>query len=765
MLGLFGSPRLERLDGMVATGRAVQRHRMALLALLASAPSQRLSRDKLIAWLWPDSDTDRGRNLLNVALYNLRKTLGEAALLSSGDDLQLNGEMVRVDLLEFEQALEREDHAAAASLYRGPFLDGFFLADSTEFEQWTERERARLADAHGTSLEALAEDAEAQRDWTGAMEWWRAKATLDPYDSRVALRLMAALEAGGNRAGALHHAQTHQRLLRSELGVDAAEVAALAERLRQAPAPPSALPEAPRLDQETPAPAVAPPRRGARVVVLTLAGLVLLVIGAYALWPRSHRPEGSVAVLPFVNLSASPDNEFFTDGLTEEVIARLAVIPDLKVISRTSAMHYKGSRKTLREIAAELGVAHVLEGSVRESGGSLRISAQLVDAGSDAHLWAHTYEHELEAPFRIQEEIASAVAQALELELGERTRRLLGRQGTGNPDALEFYRRGRFLWNMRTREAQAQALVFFERAIALDSAYGDAYSGLADTYLTSWQLNMSDRSEAEAAARHRVAAERAIALDPESADARVSFGVALWWQRDWPVAERELLRALDLNPGHATARIWYSLLLRGMGRSEEAVEQSRRSVELDPFGMIPNTQNAWQSYSDRDWDRSLAQYRRATQISTYGGPWAGVGLSLARKGQYDSALAAIRAAIGKAPERGDFVADLAYVQALAGDRAAARETLREAVRNPFEPFRVACAWVGLGEADSAFAWLERARWHWPHRAALSDPALDPIRADPRFARLAEKVGRAMGLDAEAVGRFVRVHTAEPVADR
>ena len=168
MLGLFGSPRLERIEGSLATGRAVQRHRMALLSLLALAPSQRLSRDKLIAWLWPDSDSDRGRNLLNVALYNLRKTLGDAALLSSGDDLRLNLEVIRVDVVEFEEAREREDHAAAASLYPGPFLDGFFLADAPEFEHWTEHQRRRLEDACAASLETLAAAATDRGDWNGA---------------------------------------------------------------------------------------------------------------------------------------------------------------------------------------------------------------------------------------------------------------------------------------------------------------------------------------------------------------------------------------------------------------------------------------------------------------------------------------------------------------------------------------------------------------------------------------------------------------------
>lgn len=754
-LRLFASPSVEG-DGGTLTGRVMQRHRVALLALLALAPAQRLTRDKLIGYLWPESDPERARNLLNVALYNLRKALGESALLSTGDDLQLNAQIVQSDVAQFEAALERGDHAGAAALYRGAFLDGFFLSDAREFEQWAELERKRLAANYDKALEALAESAEMAQDFSGAAEWWKARAVRDPYDSRVALRLMQALEASGNRAGALQHAALHQRLLQTEFGVASAPaVAALAERMRNesltvGPVPNDKSASTPRVIplpaplstlSATPPSASTAPRRWATAISL----LMLVVLAMWFYWRRAAIPEGSIAVLPFVNLSPSTDNEYFSDGLTEEIITRLAVIPDLKVISRTSAMHYKGSKKPLREIAKELNVAHVLEGSVRESEGSLRITAQLVDARTDAHLWADSYEHELRAPFRVQEEIAREVARTLEVELGDQTRRLLVRRGTDDPDAYEFYRRGRFLWNLRTRESHEQALGYFARAIERDSGYADAYAGMADVYLTAWQLNLSERSETEVYSRLKWAAERALALDDESADAHVSFAIALWWQRNWPGAARELRRAIDLNPGNATAHTWYSLLLRGMGRPNEAREEARVGYELDPFAVIPNTIHAWQSYNDRHYDRSLARYVHATQVGAYAGPWAGVALSYAHKRMFDSALHAVRKAIDLAPERPGILADLAYIHALAGDTTEARETLRRAKRDPREPFNIGRVYVALGEPDSAFAWLGRSSWQWPHRAVLSDPALDPLRADTRFAQLTARVAREMGI--------------------
>jgi Predicted integral membrane protein len=474
---------------------------------------------------------------------------------------------------------------------------------------------------------------------------------------------------------------------------------------------------------------------------------VALAIAAWIFWPGTAvAPESSIVVLPFLDLSADADNEYFSDGLTEEIITRLSAIPNLKVISRTSAMHYKGSTQSLREIARELNVTHVVEGSVRWSDSTVRISAQLIDARTDAHVWADSYEEKLQVAFRAQEDIARDVARTLEIELGDQAQRRIVRRGTHDSEAYEFYRRGRFFWALRTPEAHEQAIAYFEQAIARDSSYADAYAGLADAYLTAWQLATSERTEEEAYSRFRWAAERAVALDDESADAHTSYAVALWWKRDWPGAERELRRAIELNPGHSTARSWYSLLLRGMGRPAEARDEARRAYELDPFAVIVASIHAWNCYLDHDDDCAIDRFGRAVHIgTTYGGAWEGLATSYGREAKFDSALYAVRTAIQVAPERYDFLADLAYVQALAGNEPAARESLRRAELQPREPFNIGRAFVALGEPDSAFAWLERASWLWPHRAVLSDPALDPLRSDPRFARLSERVAREMGL--------------------
>lgn len=785
-LRLFGSPSLEGDDGAPLIGRAVQRHRLALLALLSLAPAQRLSRDKLLAYLWPESDAEKGRNLLNVASYVLRAELGDEALQSVGDDLRLDPELVRSDVADFEASLERGDHTAAIASYRGPFLDGFFVSEAPDFELWSSRERERLAGAYGKALEALAESAEAEQDWPRAVEWWKTRAAHDLYDSRVALRLMQALDASGNRAGALQHAAVHERLLQDEFGVaPPTEISALTERLRKARTRPedgrgssadgadgpsagkapvvgsvsegvlseqsarsaqSAMPDSsPGSGASAPSAQSVARRRAWFAVGFAVLLAVLAVASAWALWPESVDPEPSIVVLPFANLSSDADNEYFSDGLTEEIITRLASVPGLKVISRTSAMHYKGSTQPAREIAAELNVAHILEGSVRESDGRVRITAQLIDARDDHHLWAENYDRELRDIFRVQEEIAHEVVGALELTLGEQARRQLVRQGTRDPEAYRLYRRARFLWNSRTKEGHEQALDYFSRAIERDSGYADAYAGIADVYMTAYQLNLLGQSEPEAYSRLKWAAERALALDGESADAHVSIGIALLWQRNWPGTERELRRAIELNPGHAIARSWYSLLLRGMGRSEQALDESRRAHELDPFSVVASNNYGWQCYLMRDHDCAITQLRKALEITPYPGALRTLGLTYAARGMTDSAIASIRKAIELAPERPEFVADLAYVQALAGRTGEARANLRASKERPLEGFNIARAHVALGEADSAFAWFERSNWRWPHRAALADPALDPVRSDPRYAPMVERIEREMGI--------------------
>jgi TolB-like protein/DNA-binding SARP family transcriptional activator/Tfp pilus assembly protein PilF len=773
-LKLLGSPSLEADDGSPITGRVTQRHRVGILALLALTPGQRLGREKLMALLWPESDPERGRNSLKVSIYVLRTEFGEAALVSGGDDVRLNPDAVRVDVAAFETAAGQGDHARAVSLYTGPFLDGFFLNGAPEFDEWADEQRRRLAGIYAKSLESLAEEAEARYDHPKAAEWWSARAALDRFDSRVAFRLMRSLQAGGNSAAALQHAAAHTRLLETEVGVaPPQDIVALADRLRRespalaplrnagtvAPAAPLASPPLVGLVAETavplpePSPAAQPSiaargrsRRTRWFIASAVMGTAVIAAAAWTVWSSTEDRVRSIVVLPFLDLSPNRDNEYFTDGVTEEIITRLSGVPGLTVISRTSAMHYKGTRQPLREIARELNVDHVLEGSIRQADGRLRVTAQLIEPGTDTHLWAQNYDYEARDIFRVQENIAQEVVRALEVKLGRQAERLLVKQGTRDEEAFRLYQRGRFLWNTRTRAGHDQATAYYQQALARDSSYADAYAGIAYVHLTAYMLNIASIPEAESYSRLKWAAERALAIDDESADAHVSFALALWWQRNWPGAARELRRAIELNPNHVTARTWYSLLLRAMGRPREALLESRRAAELDPFSTVASNNYGWNCYHERDFNCALEQFQNAIEVNNEW--WSGhrnLALVYVNVGNMEEALVRARLAVERSPDRPDFIADLAYVQARAGRIADARESLRMAKTTPWEPFTIGRAHVALNEPDSAMTWLERARWQWPNRAERTDPALDPIRSDPRFVQLSARVSREMGI--------------------
>jgi TolB-like protein/DNA-binding SARP family transcriptional activator/Flp pilus assembly protein TadD len=749
-LRLFGTPSLKSVDSTVS-GRATQRHRLALLALLALAPGRRVSRDKLIAYLWPDRDTESARNLLRVAAYVVRNLLGENALVSEGDDLRLSAELIETDVAEFDVALERRDYARAVALYKGPFLDGFFLSDAPEFEEWSERERERLRNGFRSALESLAQAAETARDYEKAVEWWRLRAAQDPYDSRVAQRLIECLEASGNRAGALQQASVHERLLQLEFNIALpSALTALVERLRSEPAlerPPRKPSAQVTIPTESP-PVIAVAARPARRKWAAASALVVLLAGSAAFLiarPRAAEPERSIVVLPFANLSPEQDVEYFSDGLTEEVISRMAVIPQLKVISRTSAMRYKATTLSVPQIARELDVEHVLEGSVRHEKGRVRISAQLISADGDAHLWAQNYDYTLAESFRAQQEIAQDVASALSVELGSSTRKALVRQGTADPYAYELYRRGRMFWNMRSREGHELAIQSFQGALQRDSNYAAAWAALADAYHTAWQLHMSTLTENEAYSKAQQAAQRALALDARSSAAHTSLATSQLWQHNLPGAARLFRRAIELDPSNAGARSWYAIILRAIGQKAEAEREARRAQELDPFNSIALSNRGWLCYVNRDFECALRGYQNALKVNPkWSNAQRGVAFAYAQKGMHREAIATLQTLVKQEPHRSDFLADLAYLHALAGQRDAARSTLARAKARP-QGMNIARAHIALGETDSAFVWLERSDWHWPPRAILADPALDPIRSDPRFTRLAARVERDLRL--------------------
>jgi TolB-like protein/DNA-binding SARP family transcriptional activator len=443
------------------TGRAVQRRRLALLAILATgqARGRGVGREKLVAYLWPEADCERGRPLLSDSVYRINQAVEGEAIIAMGDELRLNPDIISSDVAEFERAVEAGDRHRAVTLYMGPLLDGVHLVDGSEFERWIDGERARLARAYEEVLDMLAQEAESRGALVEAAAWWRRLAGHDPFSSRVALRLMHALAAVGDSAAAIRHAMTHTTLLREELGAAPnVAVVKLAERLKADPiAPPLAavvgepITPAP-IDQTVVAPPVvepvadevrigvatatrnalpvvarahdvvvpAPRRRSATPGVLLAFALVILVAGAFV-WQRSSSgldaPAASIAVLPFTDLSPAKDNAYFSDGITDELINTLTQVEGVHVAARTSAFAYRNERSDVREVGRRLGVAKVLEGSVRKMGGRIRITVQLANAADGYQLWSQSYDRDMTDVFAIQEDISREIVTVLRARL------------------------------------------------------------------------------------------------------------------------------------------------------------------------------------------------------------------------------------------------------------------------------------------------------------------------------------------------------------
>jgi TolB-like protein/DNA-binding SARP family transcriptional activator len=622
-LKLLGGPALDGETGAIG-GRALRGHRLALLSVLAAAGGQPITRDKLIALLWPDSDTERARHLLSHSIYLLRQSLGEDVVLAAGDGVRLNPERLHSDVREFADALERGDHERAVALYRGPFLDGFFLTDAPEFERWAEAERTRFGRGYAQGLEALAEASQARGDLTAAAQWWRAVAAHDPYSGRVAFRLMEALEAAGERSAAIRHARIHQILLREEIGAAPdPQVLALAERLRTGPAPASAAdaranadpPDAASPAGDAPPLAIGagstvpgsaasavqrePPPSPTRSLPLRTLGwaalaaaLLVVVGGALAVrgqTSRETRPP-SLAVLPFLDLSGDPANAYFVDGIHEDILTNLSHISSLRVISRTSVLAYRQPDKNLRQVARELGVSHVLEGSVRRENERVLITAQLIDARADHHLWAEQYHRELTDIFAVQAEIAQRIAGALRVTLTPAEQRRVGAAPTGALTAYDLYLQAMEYAHRYRVEDMDIAIGLIRRAIDADPEFALAHARLANLYVLKTDLYRHGREWADSAL---AAAQQALSLDPNLAEAHHALGTSYLARGEHRKARLSLERAITLNPSFSSSMTNLAVAHVRTGEYDQAVRWLRRSVELNPRAAMTRSSLSW----------------------------------------------------------------------------------------------------------------------------------------------------------------------------
>jgi eukaryotic-like serine/threonine-protein kinase len=501
---------------------------------------------------------------------------------------------------------------------------------------------------------------------------------------------------------------------------------------------------------------------GRRVKAIA-AATVLLLLGALAFyWPNLRRAVGarpafkSVAVLPLQNFSADTGQEYFVDGMTEAVIADLAKIKAMKVISRTSVMPYKNSKKSMREIASELHVDAVIEGSVMRSADRVRITVQLIDASSDQHLWAESYERDLKDVFAMQGEVAQAIAQQVRVVITPQEQARLAKKRPVDPEAYELYLKGRHIMMRGGLEDVSKAIEYFQSGLAKDPNNALIYTGLADAYIHK----MSDvhESPVEATAKSRAAALKALELDDSLAEAHTSLAsIKLLFDWDWTGAEAELKRAMELNPGYSLAYRVYGEYLTILGRHAEAVAYFEKARELDPLYERNYLIEGYSDFMAHEYPKAIEQYRTGFEVEPDPMAYFGLVLALAQNGDYGTAIFEGEKAT-KLNASPLLLTGLASAYARAGRRADANRVLRRleeisrqqgpapawhvgGAASPYVcPYEVAGVHAQLGDKDRAFEWLDKA---YRSRSCLywlrQDPRFDSIRSDPRFQELLTKI--------------------------
>ena len=460
-------------------------------------------------------------------------------------------------------------------------------------------------------------------------------------------------------------------------------------------------------------------------------------------------PEKSIAVLPFENLSHDPDNAYFADGIQEEILTRLSKVADLKVISRTSTQRYRNKPDNLLDIAKELGVAYILEGTVQRVTDQVRVNVQLINAQNDSHLWADKFDRNLTDLFAVESDIAARITDTLQARLTAPERHAIAARPTENSEAYELYLKGRFYWNKRTEEGVRKAIEYFQQAIEKDPTYALAYTGIADCYsLEGLHIDVGSLSPHEAIPKAKAAAMKALELDDTLAEAHTSLAfIRLNYDWDWSGAESEFRHAIELNPNSSNAHHWYSHYLMAMGQTERSLTESKRALELDPLGLIMNVHLGWHYINARQYDLAVEQLRKALEMDpNYGLAHWYLGLIHAQKEEYSEAEAEIRKA--KELLKGNMMleADTAYVYAVSGQKDRALKVIDElkelSKRRYVSSYHLAMIYIGLRQKDPAFEWLESA---YRERSDLLvylnvEPRLDSLRSDPRFKDLLRRVG-------------------------
>lgn len=523
------------------------------------------------------------------------------------------------------------------------------------------------------------------------------------------------------------------------------------EELENEPAAPTKTPDEPAF--------VSPHNRFrfSRIAAVTL--ILILIVAGYFLWPRqthlASAPSRKImlAVLPFSNFTSDPQQEYFSNGLTEEMITQLGDLEPnrLGVIARTSAMQYKDTKKDVREIGRELGVDYILEGSVRREGDQVRITAQLIQVKDQTHLWAKDYDRDMRNILALQSDVAGAIAREINLRLTPEERTRLSRPASLDPEAHELYLKGRYFWNKRSEDGFVKAIEYFQQAIARDPKYAQAYAGLADAYALLSSMSNLEMSRAEAMPKAKAAALQALQLDDSLAEAHTSLAfVEMHFEWNWPSAEKEFKRALELNPNYATAHQWYAIWLMVQQRTNEALEEERMAQQADPLSTIIKTDTAQLLVYAGRYDEAAQQAQRALEIDpNFLLAHIYLGEAYEGKQDYSGALTEFQKALDINNGNIWVLSRIAGIYAVEGQRSKAEAILHILQKDQQSSkdrgdaaVQLASVYTALGQKKQAFASLEEAYQYRSGSLILlnSAPEYQSLRLDPRFSDLARRVG-------------------------
>lgn len=705
----------------------VQPKRLVLLIYLAARGIARfVRRDTLLPLFWPEHDGTGARAALRQAVHFLRSTLGPGVILRRGDDeIAIAPAEIGLDAIAFAAAVGEGRPEEALSLYRGDFLEGFFLSGvGRELEDWIESERASLRARALEAAVSLARREEAAERLEPATQWARRAAGLAPYDESVQRRLITLLDRGGDHGAALQTYNAFRDRLARELEVEpSAQTRTLVSAIR---ARHDAVNEAAADERSALAPV--------RVAAGSVAG------GSDA------QETNLIAVLPFGFIGPA-ENAFLGDSIAEELRVALQSVDGIAVVSRIESESWGDQDGTTNVMAPrQAGVDTVLSGEIRQEDTHIRISARLVHLAEDRELWRETYERSAGDLFAIVRRLVQAIVGASRITLAAGRPAPVIRPPTTDMEAYRLYLRGRYHWNRRPRES-LKGLGFFQQAIVRDPLFALAHAAIADVYNTLGSWEAAYLPSWEAFPRAHAAASKALEISPALAEARTALAYAqthyLWRFAD---AERQFAEALALRPGYSHAHHWHSHLLMAMGRVDDSLLASRRALELDPRDIIINVHLAWHYWIARQWDSAIeaSERTRALDARDHWPPFFH-GLALGLRGEPTAAVDELRRSLTLSADSPVMLGALGWGLAMAGSRAEAREILRRmrgvAEARHVAAYEIAVIHAALGEPDEAFDWLDRAyeeRSAWLPYVRV-EPRLDSLRGDERFGALVAAV--------------------------